>query len=57
MCGRYTLTTPLEAVRQIFDFAERVNLAPRYNISPGQEVPVVLRDDSGRRLLPSVSRR
>jgi putative SOS response-associated peptidase YedK len=54
MCGRYTLTTPLEGVRQIIDFAERVNLQPRYNISPGQEVPVVLCDDSGRRLLLSL---
>jgi putative SOS response-associated peptidase YedK len=54
MCGRYTLTTPLEGVRQIFDFAEQVNLPPRYNISPGQEVPAVLRDDGGRRRLLSL---
>ncbi len=41
MCGRYSLTTPLEAVRQLFDFPERPNLAPRVNIAPSQEVAAV----------------
>jgi len=48
MCGRYSLTTPLEGVRQVFDFAEQMNLPPRYNIAPGQEVPAVRRGDDGR---------
>ena len=41
MCGRYTLTTPLEGLREIFLFEESPNLAPRYNIAPTQEVPAV----------------
>ncbi len=41
MCGRYSLTTPMEAVRQLFDFPERPNLAMRVNIAPSQEVAAV----------------
>jgi len=41
MCGRYSLTTPVEGVRQVFGFLERPNLAARYNIAPTQEVPAV----------------
>ncbi len=48
MCGRYTLTTPLEALRHLFDFAESPNLQPRYNVAPTQSVPVV-RAIEGRR--------
>ena len=51
MCGRYTLTTPLEGVRQLFELDERPNLPPRYNIAPTQEVPAVRRDETGRRRL------
>lgn len=41
MCGRYLLTSPTEAIRQTFDVRTGVNLAPRYNIAPTQEVPVI----------------
>ncbi len=41
MCGRYSLTTPMEAVRQLFDFPERPNLALRVNIAPSQDVAAV----------------
>jgi putative SOS response-associated peptidase YedK len=41
MCGRYMLTTPVEAMQRIFRFAERPNFPPRYNIAPTQDVPVV----------------
>ena len=41
MCGRFVLTTPAEALRQAFDFVERPNLAPRHNIAPTQDVPVI----------------
>lgn len=41
MCGRYSITTPLEALRRLFDFAESPNLQPRYNVAPTQIVPVV----------------
>ncbi len=41
MCGRYSLTTPVEGLRQLFEFPEQPNLAPRYNIAPTQEVAAV----------------
>lgn len=41
MCGRYSLTTPLEAMRQVFQFDSQINLAPRYNIAPSQNVLVL----------------
>ena len=41
MCGRYSLTTPAEAVRRLFDYQGRPNLEPRYNVAPTDEVPVV----------------
>lgn len=42
MCGRYSLTTPAEAMRHLFGFAGALpNLPARYNIAPTQLVPVV----------------
>ncbi len=46
MCGRYSLTTPVEGLRQLFDFPERLNLEPRYNIAPTQSVAAVRRAPS-----------
>jgi putative SOS response-associated peptidase YedK len=53
MCGRYMLTTPVEALRQLFLFEERPNLMPRYNIAPTQDVPIVrlTRDRDARELI------
>ncbi len=50
MCGRYSVTTPLEAMRQSFDFIGGLNLAPRYNIAPTQDVPVIRGGADGREL-------
>jgi putative SOS response-associated peptidase YedK len=47
MCGRYSLTTPVEGLRRLFEFPERPNLAPRYNIAPTQIAPVFRRDETG----------
>ncbi len=41
MCGRYSLTTPVEGLRSLFEFPEQPNLEPRYNIAPTQEVAAV----------------
>ena len=41
MCGRYSLTTPAEAVRALFGYEARPNLRPRYNIAPTDAVLVV----------------
>ena len=48
MCGRYVLTTPGEVLAQIFETAPPPEellaaLAPRYNIAPTQQVPIVRR--------------
>jgi putative SOS response-associated peptidase YedK len=53
MCGRYMLTSPVEALRQLFLFEQRPNLMPRYNVAPTQEVPVVrlTRDGTERELI------
>ncbi|WP_236024816.1 SOS response-associated peptidase [Arenibaculum pallidiluteum] len=41
MCGRYTLTKPVDELARVFGFPERPNLPPRYNVAPTQPVPVV----------------
>lgn len=43
MCGRYAFFTPIEAVTRLFGVSEvhAQELAPRYNIAPTQEVPII----------------
>lgn len=50
MCGRFSLTTPLEALRALFGFPEQSNLAPRANIAPTQEVSAVVAQAGERHL-------
>ncbi len=47
MCGRFTLTTPGEALAEVFGLDEPPELAPRYNIAPTQPVAVVRRVPAG----------
>ena len=55
MCGRYSLTTPAEAMRRLFGFAGPLpNLPARYNIAPTQHVPIVRLDREAMRELKSV---
>jgi putative SOS response-associated peptidase YedK len=49
MCSRYNLTTPPEAVRAYFGYAETPNFPARYNIAPTQPVAVVRLDREGKR--------
>jgi putative SOS response-associated peptidase YedK len=42
MCGRFVITSPPAAVRQIFGYLEQPNFPPRHNIAPTQPVPVVI---------------
>jgi putative SOS response-associated peptidase YedK len=52
MCGRYSITTPVEALRRLFGFAGPArNLAARYNVAPRQDVPVVRAAGDGVRAL------
>lgn len=48
MCGRYTITTPPEPMRELFGFEEHPNFPARYNVAPTQPVPII-RIESGRR--------
>jgi putative SOS response-associated peptidase YedK len=51
MCGRYLITSPVEALRQIFGFAGPApNLPPRWNVAPTDRMPVIRRD-AGERVL------
>lgn len=52
MCGRFTLTTPPQAVATLFDLVDVPPLLPRYNIAPSQNIPVIgaRRDGTGRGL-------
>ena len=51
MCGRYTLTTPVERLAEQFGFdGASVELQPNYNVAPTQGVAAVLEDGGQRRL-------
>ncbi len=51
MCGRYTLTTPIEELLDVFDVPEvGFEHRPRYNIAPTQNAPVLATDDEGRKI-------
>ncbi len=41
MCGRYAITLPPQAMRELFGYEEQPNFPPRYNIAPTQPVPIV----------------
>jgi putative SOS response-associated peptidase YedK len=48
MCGRFVITSPPAALRQIFGYVEQPNFPPRYNISPTQPVSVVIVENGVR---------
>lgn len=51
MCGRYTLTTPLDELLDVFDVPDvGFEHRPRFNIAPTQNAPVLARDDEGRKM-------
>ena len=41
MCGRYTVTSPPEALRTLFGYEEEPNFPPRYNVAPGQPIAII----------------
>ena len=51
MCGRYAVTLPPDAMRDLFGFEERPNFPPRFNIAPTQPVPVVVTHDGKRHFM------
>jgi putative SOS response-associated peptidase YedK len=48
MCGRFVITSPPAAVRQVFGYAEQPNFPPRYNVAPTQPIPVVMLENGAR---------
>jgi putative SOS response-associated peptidase YedK len=51
MCARYTLSTPPDILAKLFDVGQIVNIGPRYNIAPTQEIPTVRLNMQGQREL------
>lgn len=49
MCSRYSLTSPPEAVRSLFDFENTEDFPPRYNIAPTEPVLIVRLSELRRR--------
>ncbi|NHN46766.1 SOS response-associated peptidase [Halostella sp. JP-L12] len=49
MCGRYSLFAPREDVVDLLDAAPEREFGPRYNMAPGEELPVV-RDAASDRI-------
>jgi len=41
MCGRFALKAPPRSVQEHFHLPETVDLSPRYNVAPSQEIAVV----------------
>ena len=48
MCGRFVITSPPAALRQIFGYPEQPNFPPRFNIAPTQPIPVVIIENGSR---------
>jgi putative SOS response-associated peptidase YedK len=48
MCGRFVITSPPAALREIFGYPEQPNFPPRFNIAPTQPVPVVIVENGAR---------
>jgi putative SOS response-associated peptidase YedK len=44
VCGRFVITSPPAALRQIFGYVEQPNFPPRHNVAPTQPIPVVIID-------------
>jgi putative SOS response-associated peptidase YedK len=52
MCGRYSLTSPLDDLVEVFEVSDvaLVEHKPRYNIAPTQEAPTLVLGPAGMRL-------
>lgn len=53
MCGRYTLTKPLEEIE--FHFSPiliQLDYQQRFNVAPTQQLPIVIQKDKQRQLVP-----
>ena len=57
MCGRYTISSPLVAIRALFNINSETsnisNIEPRYNVAPTNFVPAVHASNKGNELTSS----
>ncbi len=51
MCGRFTLSQPINAIASAFNIAQIPPLEPRYNIAPTQLIPSILSAPGGEKQL------
>jgi putative SOS response-associated peptidase YedK len=51
MCGRFSLTSPPESMRVLFDYKNMPNMQPRYNVAPTQSIAAVRVTEGGAREL------
>ncbi|MCW5771684.1 MAG: SOS response-associated peptidase [Rhodospirillaceae bacterium] len=55
MCGRFSITDPDEAMRDLFGYkGPLLDFAPRFNVAPTQSVPVVRLNESGKRAMATL---
>lgn len=50
MCGRFAFFSPADAIAAAFGTEPSHEFAPRYNIAPTQDVPVLMSDADGQRV-------
>ncbi len=51
MCGRFALKAPVAELVSRFGLDEAVGVAPRYNIAPGTDIPVIRTSPEGKRVM------
>ena len=51
MCGRFALARCPDEVTRLFDLAECADFAPRYNIAPTTDIPVIRRSPNQQNVL------
>ena len=56
MCGRYLLTSPLDAIRHLTLFDQSPTLHPNYNVAPADEMPIIRRKKGDRRCELAIAR-
>ena len=54
MCGRYLMTSPIEAMRHTFDIVAEADIPQRFNIAPRQPVLIVRNSEKGVREIVAV---
>ena len=50
MCGRFTLHTPAAQIEEAFHLNSGLELKPRYNITPSQDIPIIRDTETEREM-------